>query len=135
MMHVMIVVMYGVWNLGCTLLTPRGRSPSRLIEKKMRGWLMSITSKHARDARDCASRYQTGRPVQVDDRKRVGHRGVQKLGVLAKVDDRNDARSARAATATYSNVQTMSEAMMPIGRSRRGFLASSAVVETASNPM
>ena len=41
---VMIVVMYGVRNFGCTLLTPGGSSWSRLIEKKMRGWLMSITS-------------------------------------------------------------------------------------------
>jgi hypothetical protein len=32
-------------------------------------------------------------------------------------------------------VQTTSDAMIPIGRSRLGFLASSAVVETASNPM
>src|SRR5687767_8638812 len=42
--HVMIVVMYGVPNLGWTLLTPRGSRPSRLIAKKMRGWLKSITS-------------------------------------------------------------------------------------------
>jgi hypothetical protein len=40
-----------------------------------------------------------------------------------------------AATARYSTVQMMSEAMMPTGRSRLGFLASSAVVDTASNPM
>ena len=40
-----------------------------------------------------------------------------------------------AATARYSSVQTTSDAMMPIGRSRRGFLASSAVVDTASKPM
>ncbi len=39
------------------------------------------------------------------------------------------------ATARYSAVQISSEAMMPIGKSRFGFLASSAVVETASNPM
>ena len=31
-------------NRGCTLLTPCGSSPSRLIAKKMRGWLISITS-------------------------------------------------------------------------------------------
>ena len=42
--HVMIVVMYGVPNRGCTLLTPCGSRPSRLIAKKMRGWLMSMTS-------------------------------------------------------------------------------------------
>ncbi len=42
--QVMIVVMYGVPNFGCTLLTPCGSRRSRLIEKKMRGWLMSITS-------------------------------------------------------------------------------------------
>ena len=44
MTQVMIVVMYGVWNFGWTLLTPGGSSRSRLIEKKMRGWLMSMTS-------------------------------------------------------------------------------------------
>ena len=44
MTQVMIVVMYGVRNLGCTLLTPGGSSRSRLIAKKMRGWLMSMTS-------------------------------------------------------------------------------------------
>jgi len=38
-------------------------------------------------------------------------------------------------TAQYSTVQISSEAMMPIGRSRCGFLASSAVVATTSNPM
>ena len=42
--HVMIVVMYGVPKRGCTLLTPCGSRRSRLIEKKMRGWLMSMTS-------------------------------------------------------------------------------------------
>src|SRR4029450_12054032 len=41
--QVMIVVMYGVRNFGWTLLTPAGRSWSRLIEKKMRGWLMGKT--------------------------------------------------------------------------------------------
>ena len=35
----------------------------------------------------------------------------------------------------YSTVQMTSDAMMPIGRSRCGFFASSAVVETASKPM
>ena len=40
-----------------------------------------------------------------------------------------------AATAMYNAVQISSEAMMPIGRSRCGFFASWAVVETASNPM
>ena len=40
----MIVVMYGVRNLGWTLLTPAGSRWSRLIAKKMRGWLMSMTS-------------------------------------------------------------------------------------------
>ena len=40
-----------------------------------------------------------------------------------------------AATATYSTVQITSDAMIPIGRSRRGFFASSAVVDTASKPM
>ena len=41
---VMIVVTYGVWNFGCTLPKTGGSRPSRLIEKKMRGWPMSITS-------------------------------------------------------------------------------------------
>ena len=40
-----------------------------------------------------------------------------------------------AATEIYSTVQIISEAMMPMGRSRCGFLASCAVVDTASNPM
>jgi hypothetical protein len=40
-----------------------------------------------------------------------------------------------AATARYSAVHTTSDMMMPIGRSRFGFFASSAVVETASKPM
>src|SRR5215510_11335543 len=40
-----------------------------------------------------------------------------------------------ADTARYRNVQMTSDAMIPIGRSRRGFLASSAVVDTASKPM
>ena len=40
-----------------------------------------------------------------------------------------------AATDRYNTVQMTSDAMIPIGRSRLGFLASSAVVETASNPM
>src|SRR5713101_7304992 len=40
-----------------------------------------------------------------------------------------------AATEMYRMVQTTSEAMMPMGRSRCGFLASCAVVETASNPI
>ena len=40
-----------------------------------------------------------------------------------------------AATAIYKTVQISKEAMMPIGKSRCGFLASCAVVETASNPM
>ena len=39
------------------------------------------------------------------------------------------------ATAPYRIVQMTSEPMMPIGRSRFGFLASSAVVATTSNPM
>src|ERR687887_2656534 len=43
MTHVMIVVIYGVRNRGCTLLTPAGSSWSRLIVKKIRGWLMSMT--------------------------------------------------------------------------------------------
>jgi hypothetical protein len=38
-------------------------------------------------------------------------------------------------TAIYSAVAMRSEPMSPMGRSRRGFLTSSAVVETASNPM
>ena len=44
MTPVMIVVTYGVLNLGWTLLAPAGSRRSRLIAKKMRGWLMSITS-------------------------------------------------------------------------------------------
>jgi hypothetical protein len=40
-----------------------------------------------------------------------------------------------ATTAMYSTVQTTSDPMIPIGMSRRGFLASSAWVLTASNPM
>jgi hypothetical protein len=40
-----------------------------------------------------------------------------------------------AATVRYKIVQITSDAMMPIGRSRLGFFASSAVVETASKPM
>ena len=39
-----MVVMYGVPKRGCTLLTPGGSRRSRLIAKKMRGWLMSMTS-------------------------------------------------------------------------------------------
>ena len=39
------------------------------------------------------------------------------------------------ATEMYSTVQTTNVAMMPIGRSRCGFLASSAAVETESKPM
>ena len=35
----------------------------------------------------------------------------------------------------YKKVQIRSEAMIPMGRSRCGFFASWAVVETASNPM
>ena len=31
-------------EFGWTLLTPAGSSRSRLMEKKMRGWLMSMTS-------------------------------------------------------------------------------------------
>ena len=38
-------------------------------------------------------------------------------------------------TAQYSTVQMIREPMMPIGRSRCGFLVSSAVVATTSNPM
>src|SRR5215831_1226853 len=40
-----------------------------------------------------------------------------------------------AATMMYRSVQMSSEAMMPIGRSRCGFFASCAAVDTASNPM
>ena len=40
-----------------------------------------------------------------------------------------------AATAQYSTVQISSEAMIPIGTSRRGLRASSACVETESKPM
>src|SRR5688572_15526751 len=43
MTPVMMVVMYGVRYLGWTLLTAAGKRPSRLIAKKMRGWLMSMT--------------------------------------------------------------------------------------------
>ena len=43
-MPVTIVVTYGVWNFGWTLPNTAGSSPSRLIEKKMRGWPRSITS-------------------------------------------------------------------------------------------
>ena len=40
-----------------------------------------------------------------------------------------------ADTAMYRMVQSASDPMMPIGRSRFGFFASSACVETASKPM
>jgi hypothetical protein len=40
-----------------------------------------------------------------------------------------------AATERYNTVHTTSDAMMPIGKSRFGFFASSAVVDTASKPM
>ena len=40
-----------------------------------------------------------------------------------------------AATEMYSAVQISSEAMIPIGKSRCGFFASCAVVETASKPI
>src|SRR5215813_839746 len=39
------------------------------------------------------------------------------------------------ATEMYSSVQISSDTMMPIGKSRCGFFASCAVVDTASNPM
>jgi hypothetical protein len=38
-------------------------------------------------------------------------------------------------TAMYKTVQMAKEAMMPMGRSRWGFLLSWAAVETASKPM
>src|SRR5688572_3502322 len=44
MTPVMIVVMYGVRYLGWTLLTAAGSNWSRLMAKKMRGWLISMTS-------------------------------------------------------------------------------------------
>ena len=44
MTPVTIVVTYGVPNFGCTLPNTGGSKPSRAIEKKMRGWPMSITS-------------------------------------------------------------------------------------------
>jgi hypothetical protein len=40
-----------------------------------------------------------------------------------------------ATTAMYRTVQMSREAMMPIGTSRCGFLASSAWVDTESKPM
>ncbi|MNT07390.1 hypothetical protein D3C72_1420900 [compost metagenome] len=40
-----------------------------------------------------------------------------------------------ADTTTYSTAHTASEPMMPIGRSRDGFLTSSAAEVTASKPM
>src|SRR2546427_9739788 len=44
MTPVTIEVMYGVWNLGCTLLTNGGRSPSPDIEENTRDWPRSITT-------------------------------------------------------------------------------------------
>ena len=73
--------MYGVPNRGCTLLTPGGSSRSRLIAKKMRGWLMSMTSSTLRDAGDRAGRDEAGRPVLVDHAQRVADRRVQELRV------------------------------------------------------
>src|SRR5207244_11605831 len=40
---VTIEVMYGVWNLGCTLFTNCGSKPSRDIEENTRDWPSSIT--------------------------------------------------------------------------------------------
>src|SRR5215212_4643447 len=86
----------------------------------MRGWLMSITS----------STLVIPATAPADTRP-----AAQSLLMTDSAYPTGTMPLRMAATIRYSNVQMTSEAMMPMGRSRLGFFASSAVVDTASNPM
>jgi hypothetical protein len=136
-------------NFGWTLLTPGGSSRSRLIEKKMRGWLISITSSTL--VMPAAAPAETSPAAQfwliTESANATGafrNFWLSASGTLgtpgsASASERKCVTGMMpvriAATTMYRIVQMTSEEMMPIGRSRCGFLASSAVVETASKPM
>ena len=126
----MIVVIQGVRNRGWIFATTGGSRPSFDIAKKIRGWLRSMTRMtelRPAIAPSLTSPESHFMPIaSIADGDRVGD--VELLVV-------DDARHHDGAEDSRGSCRSTSEPMMPIGMSRWGFLASWAVVETASKPM
>ena len=125
-----IVFFHGVRNFGCTAAKNfLGNSPSLAIEYKTRVWPRSMTSITLVSPASAPSVMMCDAPV------RPRSRNARATGASILISRQGTMPVSTAATAMYNTVQTSRDKMIPIGRSRCGFFASCAVVETASNPM
>ena len=81
---------------------------------------------------------EAGQGAERDDVRCAGSprsRNARAMGASMLTSRHGTMPVSTAATEIYRIVQASSETMMPMGKSRCGFLASCAVVETASNPI
>src|SRR6185437_16657521 len=131
---VRMVPTYGVLYLGWTFAITGGSSPSRAIEKKMRGWPswntsstlpMAITAPNEMMNRDALS--SPGGPDAYCSALIIGSAVPSVFHGATPV--------ITIEIAMYSTVHTMRLITMPNGMSLAGFFDSSAAVDTASNPM
>ena len=84
---VMIVVMCGVPKRRVDLADAAGTSPSRLIEKKMRGWLSSMTRRH--DVKPATAPAETSPaaqswPITLNAKPTGALRNVSRLGGMMR---------------------------------------------------
>src|SRR2546430_219793 len=126
---VMIVLMCGVLYLGCNRAAHGGSRPSRAIDMKIRAWPSWNTS----STEVIAATAPSARMPAAQSAWMYCSATASGSGTLSRSQGMSPVRTS--AMATYSTVQTMSDAMMPRGTSRCGFFASSDAVLTASNPM
>src|SRR5438128_8978586 len=126
---VMIVVMCGVLYYVCTRSAHGGSSPSRAMDMKMRAW----PSWNTRSTDVIAATAPSARMPAAQSAWMYCSATASGSGTFSLSHGISPVRTSPMAT--YSTVQTISDAMMPRGMSRCGFFASSAAVLTASNPM
>ncbi len=130
MMPTSQVAKNGVPYFGCTFDRRAGIRPSRDIANRMRVWPYAITSITVLMPRIAA------RSTKPATQSSPATCSASDTGWSTPLKSMCGTMPVMiAATTTYRMVQMISEPMMPIGRSRAGFLTSSAAEVTASKPM
>src|SRR5215813_7163984 len=125
-----IVVFQGVRNRGWTSpKNPGGTSPSRAIARNTRGAESIITSNTDVIPATPAHAIITSAHCRPTDLNAIDTPAPVSMWLYLTIP------VSTITTSTYRTVQMRREATIPIGTSRLGRLASSACVETESNPM
>src|SRR6266498_1628444 len=119
---VMMVVMWGVLYLGWTLAAQGGSRPSRAMDMKIRAWpSWNTSSTDVIAATAPNARMPAAQPAWMYCSATASGSGTLSLS-------QGMSPVSTSAIATYSTVQMIRDAMIPMGISRCGFLASSEAV-------